>query len=224
MSDTPRQVDQSCVYLLLPNGTYDFTISDGETTLTYHAVVDGEDLEVEPEPLTVPVTPGVPVVFDTAAEASNALGRAELTPSAEIAAMFGGDAGRIEFGDYFVERTIVFPAPTDATNEMSKAIRKEAVHLFKQGCRYRKSGVIFFGLEKLGAAYQPELFSGNYSPFPIPHSPSKLYQAINALNAKLGKGKVFSPAEGVGTPAWRMKLSKLSKRATTNWDELLTVR
>ena len=57
MSDTPRQVDQSCVHLWLPNGTYDFTISDGETTLTYHAVVDGEDIEVEPEPLTVPVTP-----------------------------------------------------------------------------------------------------------------------------------------------------------------------
>ena len=33
-----------------------------------------------------------------------------------------------------------------------------------------------------------------------------------------------SAAEGVGTPAWRMKRSKLSKRATTNWDELLTVR
>ena len=64
----------------------------------------------------------------------------------------------------------------------------------------------------------------SYSPFPIPHSPSKLYQTIDALNAKLGKGKVFSAAEGVGTPTWRMKRSKLSKRATTNWDELLTVR
>ena len=40
----------------------------------------------------MPVTPGVPVVFDTAAEASNALGRAELTPRDDVAAMFGGDA------------------------------------------------------------------------------------------------------------------------------------
>ena len=47
---------------------------------------------------------------------------------------------------------------------------------------------------------------------------------VDALNAKLGKGKVFSAAEEVGTPAWCMKRSKLSKRATTNWDELLTVR
>ena len=53
---------------------------------------------------------------------------------------------------------------------------------------------------------------------------SKLYEAIDALNAKLGKGKVFSAAEGVGKPAWAMKRSKLSKRATINWDELLTVR
>ena len=51
-----------------------------------------------------------------------------------------------------------------------------------------------------------------------------LYEAIDALNARLGKGKVFSAAEGVGKPAWAMKRSKLSPRATTNWDELLTVR
>ena len=41
--------------------------------------------------------------------------------------------------------------------------------------------------------------------------------------AKLARSK-FSAAEGVGKPAWAMKRSKLSKRATTNWDELLTVR
>ena len=61
--------------------------------------------------------------------------------------------------------------------------------------------------------------------FPSPaekHEKSKPYQAIDALNAKLGK--VFSAAEGVGKPAWAMKRSKLSKRATTNWDELLTAR
>ena len=35
---------------------------------------------------------------------------------------------------------------------------------------------------------------------------------------------VFSAAEGIGNPSWKMKRSKLSKRATTNWDELITVR
>ena len=44
----------------------------------------------EPEPLAV--EPGVPVVFGTAAEATNAMKTARLTPSEEVAKMFGGDA------------------------------------------------------------------------------------------------------------------------------------
>ena len=31
-------------------------------------------------------------------------------------------------------------------------------------------------------------------------------------------------AEGIGNRSWKMKRSKLSKRASTRWDELLTVR
>ena len=102
---------------------------------------------------------------------------------------------------------------------MVGAIHEQIGSLFVKGAKYRKSGIVFFGLEKAGAAYQADLFAPA-----VKHEKSKLYQTIDALNAKLGKGKVFSAAEGVGTPAWRMKRSKLSKRATTNWDELLTVR
>ena len=49
-------------------------------------------------------------------------------------------------------------------------------------------------------------------------------KAIDSLNMRYGKGKVFSAAEGVGEKSWKMKRGKLSKRATTRWDELLTVR
>ena len=115
--------------------------------------------------------------------------------------------------------TVTCPEPTDATNVMTKAIHEQIASLFVKGAKYRKSGIVFFGLEKAGAGYQADLFAPA-----VKHEKSKLYQTIDALNAKLGKGKVFSAAEGVGTPAWRMKRSKLSKRATTNWDELLTVR
>ena len=48
-------------------------------------------------------------------------------------------------------------------------------------------------------------------------------QAIPRL-ARYGKGKVFSAAEGIGTRSWQMKRSKLSKRASTRWDELMTVK
>ena len=58
---------------------------------------------------------------------------------------------------------------------------------------------------------------------PIPH-PSPLYKAIDAINAHYGKGKVFSASEGIGEKSWKMKRSKLSKRASTRWDELMVVR
>ena len=122
-------------------------------------------------------------------------------------------------GGDFLGRTVMFPAPTDATNEMLKAIREEVDALFIPGTRYRKTGVVFFGLEKVGTARQLDLFS------PVEKSEaSPLYKAIDSLNKRYGKGKVFSAAEGLGERSWKMKRSKLSKRSTTRWDELMTVR
>ncbi|MBQ6138011.1 MAG: Y-family DNA polymerase [Kiritimatiellae bacterium] len=122
-------------------------------------------------------------------------------------------------GGDFLEVTVVFPSPTDATNEMMQSIRPEIGSLFVPGLRYRKTGVVFFGLEKAGAARQMDLFSPAESP-----SASPLYRAIDALNAKYGGGKVFSAGEGVGDQPWRMKRSRLSRRATTRWGELVTAR
>ena len=122
-------------------------------------------------------------------------------------------------GGDFLGRTVVFPAPTDATNEMLKAIREEVDALYTPGTRYRKTGVVFFGLEKVGAARQMDLFA------PIEKAAaSPLYKAIDALNARYGKGRVFAAAEGLGAASWKMRRDKLSKRSTTRWDELMTAR
>lgn len=121
----------------------------------------------------------------------------------------------------FVGRTVVFTDPTDATHEMLEAITPVAESLFVPGHRYRKSGVVFFGLEKAGAARQLDLFTETK-----PLESSKLYEAIDALNARYGKGTLVSATQGLKsqTPAWKMKRDHLSKRASTNWSELLTVR
>ena len=121
-------------------------------------------------------------------------------------------------GDCIV-RTVMFPEPTDATNAMLDAIRPEVPALFLPGTRYRKTGVVFFGLEKVGTARQMDLFAP-----PKVSEASPLYKAIDAINARYGKGKVFSASEGIGDKSWKMKRSKLSKRASTRWDELITVR
>ena len=122
-------------------------------------------------------------------------------------------------GGDFLGRTVMFPAPTDATNEMLKAIREEVDALYIPGTRYRKTGVVFFGLEKVSSARQLDLFS------PVEKAEaSPLYKAIDALNKRYGKGRVFSAAEGLGDRSWKMKRTKLSKRPTTRWNELMTVR
>ena len=149
------------------------------------------------------------------------------------------EAMSLEGGD-FLGRTVVFPAPTDATNEMLRAIRKEVDALYVPGTRYRKTGIVFFGLEKHGTAHQTDLFDDT-----PPAEKSRLYAAVDALNARYGKGKVFSArhsltlglarsnreprlrggyAQGLGARSWHMKRQKLSARPTTKWDELMTVR
>ena len=122
-------------------------------------------------------------------------------------------------GGDFIGRTVMFPVPTDATNVMLKAISEEVEALFIPGTRYRKTGVVFFGLEKVGTARQMDLFA------PVEKSEaSPLYRAIDSLNKRYGKGRIISAAEGLGERSWKMKRDKLSKRPTTRWDELMTVR
>ena len=116
-------------------------------------------------------------------------------------------------------RTVVFPAPTDATNEMLRAIREEVDALYVAGTRYRKTGIVFFGLEKPCTPRQADLFDDT-----PPAARSRLYAAVDALNARFGKDKVFSAAQGLGAKSWHMKRQRLSHRPTTRWNELLKVR
>lgn len=120
----------------------------------------------------------------------------------------------------FVGRTIIFAQPTDATNEMLREITPVAGALFVPGCRYRKSGVVFFGLEKVGAARQLDLFAATR-----PRTASGLYAAVDALNRRYGKGTLVTATQGLATaaPSWKMKREHLSRRTTTNWAELMTV-
>ena len=55
------------------------------------------------------------------------------------------------------------------------------------------------------------------------YTKARVCMAVDSLNKQFGRGKVFSAAEGIKKP-WKMKRSMLSKRATTNWKELLVAR
>lgn len=112
--------------------------------------------------------------------------------------------------------SVIFPAPTDETAEMMKAIRPLLRSIFHQGRRYKKSGMMFFGLESK-ANRQLDLFDA-----PAKDN-SELYRIIDELNSKYGKGTIFSLGEGVKKP-WKMKRDLLSQSYTTNWEQLLKVK
>ena len=117
----------------------------------------------------------------------------------------------------FITATVSFDTPTSATGEILSALRPAVEGLFVPGKRYRRGGVLFFGLEKEGAA--ADLFHGRPSDRPA----SKLSATVDAINARMGRGTVFFAASGVERK-WKMKREMLSGHYTTSWDELLVVK
>ena len=117
----------------------------------------------------------------------------------------------------FITATVSFATPTAATGEILPALRPAVEGLYAPGKRYRRAGVLFFGLEKESVA--GDLFSGRPSDRPA----AKLSAAVDAINARLGRNTVFFAATGTSRK-WRMKREMLSSRFTTRWDELLVVK
>lgn len=117
----------------------------------------------------------------------------------------------------FLAATVAFPAPTAATPAILAAIRPAAARLFVAGRRYRRAGVLLCGIEPAGGA--ADLFAGD----PAETKEAKLSAALDAVNAKFGRGTVFLAASGTKRP-WRMKRDLLSPCPTTRWSDLLVAK
>ena len=113
--------------------------------------------------------------------------------------------------------SVTFDYPSDDTAEIMGYVRKKLKSIFSSGRRYKKSGVMFFGLESKNNRQQ-DLFSPAKR-----EQNSELYKAIDQINAKFGKGTLFSLGEGISKP-WKMKRDLLSRQYTTNWEHILKVK
>jgi DNA polymerase V len=188
------------------------------------AVVD-KDYDADPDSVSCSRSFGTPVenleglaesVASFAAQAAEKMRRHKMVAEGcNIYAQFGTACE-----SRWVERSAIFDSPTNATNEILKAITKVIGALYIPGVKYRKSGVVFFGLTKEDSLRQMDLFD---TPKATSPKVKELFKAVDLLNRQYGRGKVFSAAEGMNK-TWKMKRSFLSQRATTSWDELLTVR
>lgn len=113
--------------------------------------------------------------------------------------------------------TVAFPFPTDDTGVMMKALRPKLKGIFIPNRRYKKSGVLFYGLESLSES-AADLFAP-----PEEQTRSGVFSVVDQINAKFGRGTLFTLGEGT-KKSWQMKRTLLSPDYTTSWDQLLKVK
>lgn len=109
-----------------------------------------------------------------------------------------------------------FADPTDSTLELVKAARSLLREIHRPGFGYKKAGILLSEIERADTA-QPSLFE------PADRERhTRLMQAMDAVNRTFGRGKLRTAAEG--NEPFRMNRGHLSRRYTTEWDELPVVK
>lgn len=113
---------------------------------------------------------------------------------------------------------ISLPNPTAYTPTLSELAGMCVDQLFVKGKRYKKAWVMLTGIipqqEIQGSLFEENLYSKKQ------HS---LMESMDGINAKYGKRTMSVAGSGIDQP-WQMKQQYLSRRYTTNWDELMEVK
>lgn len=110
------------------------------------------------------------------------------------------------------------PMATSATNELAEAASKLVEHLFEEGKTYKKAGVILSGIVP-DTAVQSNLFG----PEKDPAKSHRLMEVLDNLNFSMRDDIVKFASFGTKRD-WKMQQKLQSKRFTTRWDELCTVK
>lgn len=118
---------------------------------------------------------------------------------------------------YSASGTATFAEPQSDTFALVASSRRIAEKIWRDGFRYSKAGIILSELTQAS--------KGNRSLFPISNRTrsTKLMEAVDSLNRRLGRGTIFPAAAGVARP-WKMRADHLSPHYTTRWDEMPRVR
>ena len=109
--------------------------------------------------------------------------------------------------------TCSLPVGTDTTSELIRAALRGLRHIYRDGYRYKKAGVMVTALVPASQA-QPDLFDQQDRP-----KSKHLMAALDAVNERWGAGSLQYAASGL-TKAWKMQSHRRSPAYTTNWHEL----
>lgn len=125
------------------------------------------------------------------------------------------DRFKEERPSYF-SRVVTLPYGSNSAITLVQYATLGLKSMFKDGLNYKKAGVIVCDLVPENAL-QLDLFD-NENP-----KHKKLMQAIDLTNKKLGNTKVKLASQDIKR-TWKMKQEKLSKRYTTNLNEVIIVK
>ncbi|NDY58505.1 Y-family DNA polymerase [Desulfovibrio sulfodismutans] len=119
---------------------------------------------------------------------------------------------------YAVSDTAAFAVPTAATPEIIRLGQAVLGRIFRPGFRYKKTGVMLFGLEPAANC------RGSLLENPRETARARaLMCVVDGINARHGRDALTFAASGLARP-WRMKQGRRSPRYTTVWDEIPVVR
>lgn len=114
--------------------------------------------------------------------------------------------------------SIALPTPTDNTLQLVNIALWGLKQIYKPHFNYAKAGVMLSELVP-AEGIQTDLFST----VQISPKSTKLMQAMDGINKKMGKESIKLASEGFKRP-WKMKQGNKSPSYTSNWDEIMIVR
>lgn len=117
---------------------------------------------------------------------------------------------------YANSTVLSLPAPSDVTDELIRYALKGVEHIYRDGHRFNKAGVVLTSLVPSDQV-QTSLFETTDH-----ESNRRLMEALDSINTRLGAGTLHYAASGLN-PSWRTRFQRRSPRYTTRWNELLAV-
>ena len=117
---------------------------------------------------------------------------------------------------YANEAAALFAVPTGYTPLLIRKAMAALGSIYRPRHRYIKVGIMLTGLVP-DDPRQPDLFLPEAAREPA------LMATVDRINAAGDGHALFWAAEGIDQ-SWQMRRRRLSRRYTTRWDELLTVR
>ncbi|NJB68832.1 DNA polymerase V [Desulfobaculum xiamenense] len=145
--------------------------------------------------------------------------RREHLVAAHVGVFVSTNPHRPDLPQHSASRTLQLPVATAHTPTLIKAALRILDGIFRSGYAYIKAGVTLTGLEDAGTR---QLSLLTIAPDPIVDTDPRgeaLMKALDGINSKWGRDTVQYAASGVARE-WDMRQARLSRRFTTNWDEL----